>query len=95
LPVEDQFTFKYPNSTKTKNIKTIGNKWGAFQTINFKNNSQPYYVLIDAEFNLLAKPVGYTPNYLDYANWLSNGIKRFSKTANSNVVLPTVNGLTF
>ena len=96
LPNEEQFTYKYPNSSKTKQIKTIGNKWGAFQTVNFKNNSQPYYVLLDADYNLLANPVGYTPNYIDYANWLNNGIRTFKQKPDTVIpALPTTGGLSF
>jgi len=79
LPNEEQFVYKYPNSTKSKKIKTIGDKWAAFQTINFKNNSQPYYVLLDADYNLLQNPIGYTPNEETYFNWLQSGIDNFKK----------------
>src|SRR5690606_20401474 len=44
LPEDEQFQYLRPNGT-AKTIKTIGDKWATFQTINFNNNSQPFYVL--------------------------------------------------
>ena len=79
LPKEQQFVYSYPNSNKTKRIKTVGDKWAAFQTINFLNNSQPYYVLMDGDYNLLQKPIGYTPDASTYANWLNTGLANYNK----------------
>lgn len=79
LPANEQFVYQYPNSPKSKKIKTIGDKWAAFQTINFKNNSQPYYVLLDANYNLLEKPIGYTPDEEKYREWLQAGLDNYNK----------------
>ena len=78
LPEEDKFNYLKP-SGGVKKIKTIGDKWATFQTVNFKNNSQPFYVLLDENFNLLNKPTAYTPNSDEYFNWLKEGIKNFKK----------------
>ena len=32
---------KNPKTYWIKKIKTVGDKWATFQTVNFKNNSQP------------------------------------------------------
>ena len=58
LSDEQKFNFLKP-SGGVKKIKTIGDKWATFQTVNFKNNSQPYYILMDTDFNMLNKPIGY------------------------------------
>ena len=76
LDAAAQFNYAKPNGT-VKAIKTVGDKWATFQTINFQNNSQPYYVLLDTELNLLEKPVGYTPDAEAYAQWLNNGLMRY------------------
>ena len=76
LDPEQQFSYAQPNG-RIKQLKTVGDKWATFQTINFKNNSQPYYILIDQDLNLLNKPVGYTPDVDEYAQWLSEGLKQF------------------
>jgi thiol:disulfide interchange protein len=77
LPKTEQFNFQKP-SGGVKKIKTIGDKWATFQTVNFRNNSQPYYVLMDAEFNILNKPIAYTPDPKEYLKWLIKGLHNYS-----------------
>ena len=78
LPEEEQFMHTFPDGRK-KPIKTIGNKYATMQTLNFNNNSQPLYVLISPEEQLLTYPVAYTPNIQEYANWLRSGLDAFKK----------------
>lgn len=78
LPEEDQFNYQKP-SGGIKKIETVGDKWATFQTLNFRNNSQPYYVLLDSNMNLLNEPVGYTPSAEEYAGWLETGLRNFSE----------------
>ena len=78
LPKEEQFNYQKIDGG-IKEIVTIGDKWATFQTVNFKNNSQPYYVLLDADLNLLNKPVGYTPSAEEYHAWLKEGLSNFKK----------------
>ncbi|MEW7290526.1 protein-disulfide reductase DsbD family protein [Aquimarina sp. 2304DJ70-9] len=77
LDDNDQFKFLKPDGG-VKNIKTVGDKWATFQTLNFKNNSQPYYVLLDSEMNLLNHTTAYTPDTNEYLKWLKKGIKNFN-----------------
>jgi len=81
-PLEEdaQFAYQKPNGG-LKKIRTVGDKWATFQTVNFQNNSQPYYVLMDGEMNLLNKPIGYTPDADEYLQWLEEGVENF-KTKN-------------
>ena len=78
LPEELRFNYLRSNGT-AKKINTIGDKWATFQTINFQNNSQPYYVLLDADLTLLNKPVGYTPNDEEFLEWLTEGLDNFNE----------------
>jgi thiol:disulfide interchange protein DsbD len=78
LADEDQFNYEKPNGT-VKTIQTVGDKWSTFQTLNFMNNSQPYYVLMDTHYQLLAEPVGYTPDSDEYLEWLRSGLSNFVK----------------
>jgi len=55
LPLDQQFDFVKP-SGKIKRITTYGDKWATMQTVNFKNASQPYYVLMDSDLKVLNKP---------------------------------------
>ena len=79
LDPDQQFSYAQPNG-RIKQLKTVGDKWATFQTINFKNNSQPYYILVDEDLNLLNKPVGYTPDVDEYAQWLTEGLEEFKST---------------
>ena len=79
LPEEAQFNYM-KSKGGIKPIKTIGDKWATFQTLNFKNNSQPFYVLLDNQVNLLNEPVGYTPKASEYLDWLKEGLTKFQET---------------
>ncbi|WP_299012094.1 thioredoxin family protein [uncultured Polaribacter sp.] len=68
LPVAAQFNFKKANGS-LKKIKTYGDKWSTFQVINFKNASQPYYVVFNADLKVLNTPQQYTDKNT-YLNWL-------------------------
>ncbi|NER16359.1 protein-disulfide reductase DsbD family protein [Spongiivirga citrea] len=75
LPADQQFDYELPTG-RVKEIKTIGNKWATFQTINFQTASQPYYILMDADYNLLNTPEQYTDK-ATYKTWLKEGLARF------------------
>ncbi|MDG1158678.1 MAG: protein-disulfide reductase DsbD family protein [Flavobacteriales bacterium] len=85
LPEDQQGVFEYEvnGEMKQKNIRTIGNKWATFQTKLFNNNSQPYYVMLSPEGELLANPVGYTPDVQEYTDYLDCGIQTNAKTASN------------
>jgi thiol:disulfide interchange protein DsbD len=78
LPALEQFDYTLPDG-KIKRIKTVGDLWTTMETINFANNAQPLYVIIDPQERLLAKPVGYTPDKEAYLNWLRCGWEQFDK----------------
>lgn len=75
LPAEQSIT------SQGKKIRTIGNKWSEVQASRFKANSQPFYVLLDDEGNLLVPPQGADYNSGNYQNFLQSGLDAFSKTA--------------
>jgi thiol:disulfide interchange protein len=81
LPEDQQgvFEFEADGATKKKKIKSIGNKWSTFQTHVFKNNSQPYYVMLSPDGTLLGNPVGYTPSIETYKDYLTCGLTTFGK----------------
>jgi thiol:disulfide interchange protein len=76
LPLEEQIEVTI--GTKTKKLKTIGNKWSYFQANKYNTNSQPYYVLLDHNENQLLEAAAYDPNVDIFLNWLETGKKRFS-----------------
>ena len=77
LPKNQQFDFLKENG-KLKKIKTVGDKWSTFQSINFKNASQPYYVLLSPELEVLNTTQQYTDKETYYA-WLKKGVTNFKK----------------
>ena len=67
----------------TRKLENYGHKWSHFQTIFFKTNTQPYYVLMDASGEqILNTPVGYTPDENLYLNWLNDGKIKALETRN-------------
>ncbi|NNL15703.1 MAG: DUF255 domain-containing protein [Flavobacteriaceae bacterium] len=78
LPKEEQFKYLKTNGS-IKNIRSIGDKWATFQTINFQNNSQPYYVLLNHNMELLNYPAAYVPDADEYSNWLRSGLDNFNE----------------
>jgi thiol:disulfide interchange protein len=62
-----------------KKLKYIGQKWSEFQTIKFKTNTQPFYVLMGHDEENLNAPVGYTPDVEDYLDWMKEGVEAFEK----------------
>ena len=64
-------------SINKKRIKTIGDKWSAFEILQFKQIAQPYYCLLSPDGFLLVNPIGYTPDKDKYKSWLECGLTSF------------------
>ncbi|MEO9512115.1 MAG: cytochrome c biogenesis protein CcdA [Flavobacteriaceae bacterium] len=60
-----------------KKLKYIGQKWSELQTIKYRANSQPFYVLMNHNEENLIDPVAYTPNADEYYTWLKKGVSNF------------------
>jgi thiol:disulfide interchange protein DsbD len=73
LAKEYQFTLEY-TSGRIRNIETIGQKWAAFQAINFNSVAQPHYILMMPDGTVLAPPqqyTGYSDLFAMVTKWLS------------------------
>jgi hypothetical protein len=79
LPVEQRIPDYKTKDGATKNIKTIGDKWATFQAENFNQVTQPLYITLDTKGRLLTHPVGYTPDWKEYLQWLKCGKETFDK----------------
>ena len=77
LPEEQQFNYEFDNG-RVKHIKTVGDKWATFQYINFKTASQPFYVLMTPDMELLNKPIQYEKTE-EYLSWLEESIAASKK----------------
>ena len=74
LDIKDQFNFKFLNG-RIKKIESLGQKWATFQAINFNSASQPYYVQINTDLELLNSPIQYSGKK-EFKNWLKKGLER-------------------
>jgi len=74
LAPESQFNFQYPDG-RIKEINTIGKKWATFQAINFNTASQPFYIQMSSDGELLNTPIQYTDK-VTFENWLKLGLER-------------------
>lgn len=77
LPAELQETYTYTVNgvEKQKQIKTVGDRWAAFQIATFNSNAQPLYAIVSPDQKLLNTPVGYTPDSGEYVAWLKTGLE--------------------
>ncbi|MDP4290369.1 MAG: thioredoxin family protein, partial [Bacteroidota bacterium] len=75
LPEGDWVTSTYDGKVK----KTVGKKFADFQITRFKVNSQPYYVLLDTNGELLNKPKAYDLNVDNFIKFLDDGLAAFKK----------------
>lgn len=73
LPVTERMKYTTKDGQE-KTIKTIGDKWATFQAENFNQATQPLYVVLDTQEQLVTNPVGYTPDWKEYLEWLRCGV---------------------
>ncbi len=82
LYVDDKRALETDNIVESKlhpgkKLKYIGQKWSELQTLKYKANSQPFYVLMDHNEENLIEPAAYMPDVDEYYNWLTKGISNF------------------
>ncbi|HJV20364.1 MAG TPA: thioredoxin family protein [Sediminibacterium sp.] len=58
---------------------TLGQKWARFQVVYFKQATQPLYVQLSPDQQLINRPIGYTPDANEYGAWLECGIETMKK----------------
>lgn len=65
---------------KGRKLKTLGQKNINYQETHFNINAQPYYVLVDADGNVLTKENHqYDKNVQHFVDFLNEGLKNFKK----------------
>ena len=60
-------------------LRNIGNKWADFQITNFEQNSQPLYVIMNTNQEVVAHPRGYREGIDVYNDFLDCGLKAVGK----------------
>jgi len=78
LYVDDRKKLNVPFQYQDKEIKTLGDKWAIFQAVNFGGASQPMYVVLSPDEQLMNLPVGYSQPGV-YKNWLECGLKAWQQ----------------
>jgi len=61
-----------------KKIRNVGNKWSDFQIVNFRQNSQPLYVLATPNEKVMAHPRGYREGIKEFRDYLECGLRTYS-----------------
>jgi thiol:disulfide interchange protein DsbD len=79
LYVDDDKELEQPliSKSRKKKIRNIGNKWADFQIVNFKQNSQPLYIMITPEEEVISAPRGYQEGIEDYNSYLECGLNYY------------------
>jgi thiol:disulfide interchange protein len=75
LPEDEWVVSEFDGKVK----KLLGKKYADFQITRFKVNSQPYYVIMDTDENVLVPPKVYDLNVNNFIEFLDNGIAEFKK----------------
>ena len=82
LPANEQFVSTYSGKT----ITNLGGKWSDLEASRFNSNSQPFYVMLDSDGNLLTDKSGAAINpspadydIADYNKFLESGIAAYKK----------------
>ena len=75
LVPSEQFVSTYSG----KKITTLGGKWSDFEASKFNVNSQPFYVILDSNGNMLLAPQGANYNVDNYLKFLESGIAAYKK----------------
>ncbi len=76
------------SSTTGEKMRDVGDLWADFQIANFKQNSQPLYVLVTPDQKVLSLPKTYIPSEgsKEYAEYLECGLNQFDKHYSKEVV---------
>ncbi len=78
LPKEEQVY----SEALGRNLKTIGNKWTAFEIEKYHNNAQPYYIIVDEDLNNYNEPLGAIYDVNEYVAWMKKGIDGYKAKKN-------------
>ena len=77
--LEKQMEVPLVQGTGNRKLRNYGHKWAYMQEKYFNTNTQPYYVLLSPDMELLNTPVGYTPDVDEYEKFLKCGLDSWEK----------------
>lgn len=70
-------TVEVQENGRTVKLKTVGDKWSYLQRHKFGTNSQPYYVLLDADGKPIGPSYAYDEDVSKYLRFLNTGLANF------------------
>ena len=73
---KDWYISEYDGKTK----KSIGKQNADYQIVKYVNNAQPFYVLMDADENMLVEPKAYDLDIEKFIEFLESGIQKFESS---------------
>ena len=83
LMVDDKTKLEKPITVerdgKKKTLKTVGDKWSYLQEVKFNSNSQPYYVVLDKNGQLMSGPFVYKEDINGFLDFLNRGNKKYEE----------------
>ena len=65
------------SESRNKKLRTVGSKWADFQIVNFDQISQPLYVLVTPEEEVISPPREYREGIQGYLDFLECGLETF------------------
>lgn len=77
LPEHEQFVSSALG--RERSVRTVGQKWSVFQAKHYGANTQPYYVILDHDENMLAPAYTYDTSIPKYLEFLNTGKNNFKK----------------
>lgn len=60
-------------------LSTVGDKWSYLQRYKFSTNTQPYYVILDNQGQMLNSPRSYDEDVDIFVKWLKQGLENYNK----------------
>ena len=67
------------SKSRNKKLRDVGDMWADFQIVNFEQNSQPLYILLSPDEEVLTTPRGYEEGVEGYRDFLECGLSSFKK----------------
>ncbi len=77
LPEHEQFVSSALGRERT--VRTVGQKWSVFQAKHYGANTQPYYVILDHDEEMLVPAYSYDTSIPKYLEFLNTGKNNFGE----------------
>jgi thiol:disulfide interchange protein DsbD len=68
------------STSRQEKLRNVGNMWSDFQIVNFNQNTQPLYVIMTHEGEVLTKPRGYKESVKGYVDFLDCGLTTYERS---------------